>query len=414
MLGGASGASAANRATDPYAGLDLFARALTLVERDYVEEREPDALVQAALEGMVKDLDRHSRWMSAEEYGRLRSETDGRYEGIGVEVRPEERGVRIARVLDDSPAQRDGLVAGDLLLELDGQSLAGLTQAEISERLKGPRGSEVTLLVEREGWDGPKTLTTTRDRIDTKAVLGARLDDVVYLRLVQFTSEIANDLVLAWDTHSAGEAPKALILDLRDNPGGLLDQAVAVSDLFLDEGVIVSTRSRVDGEHVHEATAGGLPADLPVFLLINGMSASASEILAGALQDTGRAILVGTRTYGKGSVQSVYENSDGSALKLTTGAYFTPSGEPVARAAGRKPDHEVRFPVDDAPALQLRARIEASDLSEEEREAMLALLDELPTARTARPSIPWHLPPAERVAVDPQLAKALELARASR
>ncbi|MCO4744434.1 MAG: S41 family peptidase [Proteobacteria bacterium] len=411
VAGAATGSSAAARANDPYAGLDLFARALTLVERDYVEAVNQESLVGSALDGLVTDLDRHSRWMPADEYARLRSETEGRYEGIGVEVRPSSTGVVVVRVLEGSPAERDGFMAGDLLLELDGSSLAGLSQKQITEQLKGPRGSQLTLKVQREGWSEPKTIETTRDRIETRAVLGERVGDIGYLRVVQFQAQVTNDFTEAWDQLSLPSPPSAMIIDLRDNPGGLLDQAVAMSDLFLNEGVIVSTKSRVDGEEFHEATAGGFDEDLPVYVLVNGMSASASEILAGALQDTGRAVLIGTHTYGKGSVQSVYENPDGSALKLTTGRYYTPSGEPVAAATGRSPDHVVEFPVPDAPEVTLRARLLELELEEAERSELIALLESLPATRSEKPAVPWHIEASARGEADPQLAFALDLAQ---
>lgn len=410
MSGVASGTSAASRAKDPYAGLDLFARALSLVGSDYVEETDQEALIGNALDGMVGELDRHSRWMSTEEYGKLRSETEGRYEGIGVEIRPTDAGVLIVRVLEGSPALRDGLKAGDLLLSLDGTPLGGLTQGQITEQMKGPRGSKITLSVLREGWSEPHTIETTRDRIEARAVLGARIGDVAYLRIVQFQSQVANDFVDAWSAVSIDGAPKALIVDVRDNPGGLLDQAVAVSDLFLDEGVIVSTRSRAESEQVHQATEGGLPKDLPVYLLINGMSASASEILAGALQDTGRAVLIGTHSYGKGSVQSIYENADGSALKLTTGRYYTPSGEPIAAEEGRVPDHIVELPSIESSVSRLRAGILDLELHEDTRTELLGLVESLPKSKKGQPAVPWHIEPGERAAVDAQLAFALELA----
>jgi carboxyl-terminal processing protease len=237
---------------------------------------------------------------------------------------------------------------------------------------------------------------------------------LAYARLILFQRGAAGELERALARLSSERPLSGLILDLRDNPGGLLDEAVSVADLFLDDGVIVSTWGRLESERAeHRATPGGVPAALPVVTLINGYSASASEIVAAALQETGRATLVGTRTYGKGSVQTMYEHLDGSALKLTIGRYYTPSGNPVAPEDGRAPDLVVAWPVATTTRSKLKARLTEVGLSAAERDELTALVDALPDdPPRGRPAIPFDLPLAERPSRDPQLAAALLMLRA--
>jgi carboxyl-terminal processing protease len=254
-------------------------------------------------------------------------------------------------------------------------------------------------------------LRTVRDRVVTPAVAAERLDSGVgYVRLYQFQDDAAESLLETIRELSATAPLTGLVLDLRDNPGGLLDEAVEVSDLFLDDGVIVSTRGRSDGEEEHLATRGGVAPELPVVVLVNGLSASAAEIVAGALQDTERAALVGTHTYGKGSVQVLYENRDESALRLTTSRYYTPSGAPVAPEQGRMPEHRVELPGSPDPAEALRERIAALEVDAGEREALLELVEALSTAEEPEePLVPWEGTVAERRQLDPQLDFALRL-----
>jgi carboxyl-terminal processing protease len=410
-----TGRAAVARAQDPYAHLDLFARVLTTIERDYVEEIGADVLVDAAIRGMVGVLDDQSRWLDEDQVRELRDDAEGAVTGLGIEVGPGHDGVEIVRVAPDSPASRDGLAEGDTIVSIDGQPLSDLDLDEIRARFAGDRGETTTLTVLREGWAEPKQITTVRDRVHRTSVSGERLGEVVYARLSQFSEGAARDL-RAEVEHLAGPDGVAgldgLVLDLRDDPGGLLSEAVAVSDLFLDEGPIVSTRGRGGAEDaVYPATVGGFPPSLQVVVLVNGMSASASEIVAGALQDTGRGVLVGERTYGKGTVQQVFLHADPeeAALKLTVGRYYTPSGEPVAREEGREPDHVVPFPRPSTSLDALRGRL----IGLPEEAELLALLDEvaedLPERSSGRAVIPWDRTAAQRLPDDPQLAKALEL-----
>ncbi len=411
LLGGAwVGAAAAARAQDPYAALDLLARVLTTIEADYVDEVSTEDLVAAAIQGMIDELDDHSRWLTPEQYAAFRDETRGRYEGIGIEVRAVPEGVLVAQILPGGPAERDGLRQGDLLVALDGESLIGVPLEEVAARIKGPRGTRLELSVVREGHDEVLILPTVRDRVVTPTVEGERLaSGVLYLRILGFHGKVGDRLLEEIERLAPEGAPAGIALDLRDNPGGLLDQAVAVADVFLDEGLIVSTRSRRGGPIEYHATARGIGPDVPVVVLVNGLSASASEIVAGALQDTGRGVLLGTSTYGKGSVQVLYENPNRSALKLTTARYYTPSGEPVAPEEGRPPDHLVELAPPPPPQDALRERVATLDLSEEDRTELLELLGELPGASPTRPLIPWRAPFAERLETDPQLAAAIAL-----
>jgi len=411
LLSGAwVGSVAAARATDPYAGLDEFARVLTTIEAHYVDPVDPHKLLNAAIEGMVDTLDPHSQWMSAEDLATFRDEARGSYEGIGIEVRLVPEGVLVASVLPGGPAERDGLLAGDVLLKVGDTSLAGRSLGEVGHLLKGPRGTSVVLQVQRKSWDAPRTLTTVRDRVITPAVTGERLSSgIAYVHLVQFQDGVARELTVKLHDLSEAGPLAGIVLDLRDDPGGLLDEAVGVADLFLDEGPIVSTRGRTEAEEVHDATPGGIPQEVPVVVLVNGLSASASEIVAGALQDTHRAVLVGTHTYGKGTVQVLFENKDGSALRLTTARYYTPSGKPVAPDKGRAPDHVVHMPPIDDPKHDLQQEIAGLDVEPAEREHMLTLVDELPDTPHADPIVPWNGTIAERRKKDPQLDYGLHL-----
>lgn len=418
-LGSFTGRAAVARANDPYADLDLFARVLTTIERDFLEEVPTQRLVEAAIRGMVAELDRQSRWMSANEYQELQDDTEGAIDGIGIEVRPAGETLEVTRVVPGSPALRDGLAPGDRILEVDGASVAGLTALELRERLEGPRGEATVLTILRPGWPAPQEVRTVRDRIHKPSVRGALLGDVAYLRLAQFQQGAANELQLELSriVEERGGPVGGLILDLRDNPGGLLTEAVAVTDLFLDDGVIVSTRRRGSDtpDEVHTATPGGLPSNLRVVVLVNGGSASASEIVAAALQETGRGTLVGETTYGKGTVQQVYRGltPESSALKLTVGRYYTPSGAPVATGEGRVPDHEVPSPTLPTTTQDLRATIEGLTLEDAHRTRLLALVSQLPDETPAPAPIRWDAPVAERLGEDAQLRRATEILAAA-
>jgi carboxyl-terminal processing protease len=409
--GGWVGSVAVARAVDPYDEVELLAHVLGTIQRDFVDPVPPGALVDAAVDGMMAALDPHSRWLSADDYAAFDLETAGTDLGIGVAVVARDGGVTIGDVVGGSPAGRDGLAPGDTLVAIDGEPVTGLTPSEIEDRLRGARGAPVTLSVVRHG--APLEVHTVRDTVHVPATTVELLPDgVAYLRLTQFQRGAAfevTDAMRGLDQRGM----TALVLDLRDNPGGLLEEAVGVADLFLEQGPIVTTRGRVDGEQVHYATPGGY-AGLPVVVLVNGRSASAAEVVAGALQDTRRAQLVGARTWGKGSVQTVYENEDGSAMKLTIGRYYTPSGEPVADRDGREPDVPVAMPARPTAASALRARIGALPITEPERAEMLALLAAIEPGSASEAPVPWTVAASERGDTDPQLARAIEMVSAAR
>jgi len=417
LCGALAGNAAVARVTDPYEHLDLLARVLTTVETDYVEELPPDVLVEAAIEGITEALDAQSRWLSAEQLQDLQDDAEGAHTGIGVAVRRDQVGVEVVEVLPGSPARRDGVQPGDRIIAIDGHELDGLSLGDISDAFDGLRGEKATLTVLRDGRSDPLTIATVRDRVERPAVAVEALGSVAYARVEQFQDGVAADLLD--QVHATVAEPEGLILDLRDNPGGLLSEAVEVSDLFLDDGLIVATRARPGSAldlDEHHATPGGFAADLPVVVLVNGMSASASEIVAAALQDTGRAVLVGERTYGKGSVQKVYTHLDPStpdaeaALKLTVGWYTTPSGSPVAPREGREPDVPVAYPRSTGPKQRLLARVDTID-DEALRAELANLAAELPDDPSARPSIPWDEPASDRLGSDPQLQRALDVIR---
>jgi len=410
--GAGTGYAAAARAQDPYHDLERFADVLWRIENNYVEPRSTDQLIDAAIRGMMSDLDEHSRWLSADEARALEQDTEGSYEGIGVEVRQAGDAFTIARVLPNGPAQFAGLAAGDKIVAVDGEPTNGLSLDDLSEKLKGPRGEEVTLSVVRPGWQGPQEIPAIRDRVHTPSVEGELLDgDLVYLHLWQFQKGSAADIQSRYKDLASSKTA-GLVLDLRDNPGGLLEEAVAVSDLFLDDGVIVSTRGRIEGPIEYDATPGGLPPDLKVVVLVNGMSASASEIVSGALQDTKRASLVGEQTYGKGSVQTLYSYPDESALKLTIAHYYTPSGQPVADHHGRMPDVVVGFPGRPSAAENLQKKIEETpELTAADRADLMKLVGDLPAETVEGAPVPWDLHGEERIEADPQLRAAIAVVR---
>ena len=427
MGGVLAGTLAANQAVarvqDPYVSLDVFTRVLHLIERDYVDEIDEERLIDAAIEGMVHELDAQSRWLSSDQFQNLRDETEGTTTGIGVEVEKAKQGFQVTNVLAGSPARRDGVESGDKILRVDGKDLADLDSEEALERLNGPRGEETVLTILREGWDEPREVRTVHDKIHLPSVESAVLDgDMAYIRLTQFQEGSGGEVRVAYENlveDAGGQAHIAgLILDLRDNPGGLLTEAVAVTDLFLDEGKIVSTRGRAlsaaaDVADEHVATEGGFPASLKVAALVNGMSASASEIVAGALQDTGRGVLVGETTYGKGTVQQLYKHvqPDRAALKLTVGTYYTPSGKPVAAREGRAPDHEVLYPRRRTVVDELNKRLAAVEISEEDRARLQEVADKITLPEPGPKAIPWDTPVLERLKTDPQLQKAIEVLR---
>ncbi len=331
-----------------YQQLDLFGDIFERIRAEYVEEVDEQELIEAAINGMLTSLDPHSSYLSAEDAEDMRVQTRGEFGGLGIEVTQEEGWVKVVSPMDGTPADAAGILTGDFITAVDGQSLMGITLDEAVETMRGPVGSEVVLTIVREGETEPFDVSIIRDTIKLQAVRARTEGDTVVLRVTTFNEQTFPNLSegLAAQVEAAGgmENVNGVVLDLRNNPGGLLDQAIYVADAFLDAGEIVSTRGRhsEDGERWN-ATPGDLIEGKPVVVLINGGSASASEIVAGALQDHDRAVVVGTQSFGKGSVQTVMPLASDGAMRLTTARYYTPSGRSI-QALGISPDIVVQQP----------------------------------------------------------------------
>jgi carboxyl-terminal processing protease len=332
-----------------YEQLDLFGDIFERIRGQYVETVDEKELIEAAIDGMLTSLDPHSSYLSPEDAQDMRTQTRGEFGGLGIEVTQEDGFVKVVSPMDGTPADEAGVESGDFITHVNGESLLGLTLDDAVGMMRGPVGSEIKITIVREGREEPFDVSIVRDTIELTAVSGRLEGDIAVLRVITFSDqtypkleETLNDLV-----EEAGGMDKigGFVIDLRNNPGGLLTQAIEVSDAFLDEGEIVSTRGRnqQDSDRVN-ATEGDLASGKPIVVLINGGSASASEIVAGALQDHRRAIVVGTKSFGKGSVQTVMPLQGEGAMRLTTARYYTPSGRSI-QALGVSPDIVVRQPA---------------------------------------------------------------------
>jgi carboxyl-terminal processing protease len=365
-----------------YEQLDLFGDIFERIRSEYVEEVSSKDLIEAAIDGMLTSLDPHSSYLSADDAAKMKVQTRGEFGGLGIEVTQQEGFVKVVSPIDGTPADTAGMEAGDFITHVDGQSLLGLTLDEAVGMMRGPVGSEIIITVVREGEDEPFDVSIIRDTIKLTAVRARTEGDTVVLRITTFNDQTYPNLVdgLEKQVDEAGgmENINGIVLDLRNNPGGLLNQAIRVTDAFLEKGEIVSTRGRYsrDSER-YNAKAGDLANGKPIVVLINGGSASASEIVAGALQDHRRAIVVGTRSFGKGSVQTVMPLRGDGAMRLTTSRYYTPSGRSIQalgvspniiveqprRKNAEKEDEEVRRNRSEA---DLRGALSNDSLSEDE------------------------------------------------
>lgn len=350
---------------DIYRQLELFADVLARVEQDYVTDIDDEEAIEAAIQGMLASLDPHSSYMDATEYREMQTQTRGEYGGLGIEVTSEDGVVRVVSPIDDTPAARAGIQAGDYLTAIDGQSIVGLTLNEAVRRMRGSAGTDITVTVAREGTD-PFDVTLRREIINVRAVT-ARIEggDIGVIRVSTFnerTGDMLQDAIRTVKRDTGGRL-RGVIVDLRNNPGGLLDQAIEVSDAFLDGGEVVSTRGRQPEDvQRYNARRGEDLGGVPVVVLINEASASAAEIVAGALQDRNRALVVGMDSFGKGSVQTVIPLQGGrdGALRLTTARYYTPAGRSI-QGAGITPDIEVAARRVD-PERLTRLRLSEADL----------------------------------------------------
>jgi carboxyl-terminal processing protease len=331
-----------------YEQLDLFGDIFERIRAQYVEEVETEALVEAAINGMLTSLDPHSSYLSAKDFEDMRVQTRGEFGGLGIEVTQEEGFVKVVSPMDDTPADKAGILAGDFITHVDGESVLGLTLDEAVEKMRGPVGSEIIITVVREGVAEPFDVSIIRDTIKLTAVRGRVVGNVVVLRVTTFNDQttpgVTAELAKGIEELGGIDNMAGVVIDLRNNPGGLLTEAISVSDAFLEKGEIVSTRGRdpQDGER-YTATPGDLAQGKPVVVLINGGSASASEIVTGALQDHRRAVVVGTKSFGKGSVQTLIPLKGEGAMRLTTARYYTPSGRSI-QALGISPDIVVNQP----------------------------------------------------------------------
>jgi carboxyl-terminal processing protease len=351
------GASARAAAADTYRQLNLFGDIFERVRSHYVEKPDDSKLVEGAVNGMLNGLDPHSSYLDPKNFRDMQIQTRGEFGGLGIEVTMEDGLIKVVAPIDDTPAAKAGIRAGDVITHLDDEAVQGLTLNQAVEKMRGPVNTKINLKVMRKGVDKPLDIAIVRDVIRVRSVRSKVEDDVGYIRITQFNDQTTEGLKKAikdLTDQIPADKLKGFVLDLRNNPGGLLDQAISVSDAFLERGEIVSTRGRdPDETQRFNARPGDLIKGKPVIVLINGGSASASEIVAGALQDHKRATLVGTRSFGKGSVQTIIPLGPGNgALRLTTARYYTPAGRSI-QAKGIVPDIEV---LQDVPE-EVKARM---------------------------------------------------------
>jgi carboxyl-terminal processing protease len=358
------GTRAQAAAADTYRQLSLFGDVFERVRADYVEKPDDSKLIESAINGMLAGLDPHSSYMDSKSFRDMQVQTRGEFGGLGIEVTMEEGLIKVVAPIDETPAAKAGILANDIITHLDDEPVQGLTLNQAVEKMRGPVNTKIRLKIMRKGQDKAIEVAITRDIIRVRSVR-SRLegDDVGFIRITQFNEQTTDGLkkAIADLSAQAGDKLKGFVIDLRNNPGGLLDQAISVSDSFLEKGEIVSTRGRNPEETQRfNARAGDLTKTKPVIVLINGGSASASEIVAGALQDHRRATVIGTRSFGKGSVQTIIPLGSGNgALRLTTARYFTPSGRSI-QAKGISPDIEVLQDVPEELKARTDTRGEAS------------------------------------------------------
>ena len=350
----------------PLEDLRTFTDVYMRIKRHYVEEVDDGTLLENAIRGMLQGLDPHSSYLSQRDFRDLQIGTSGEFGGLGIEVGMEDGFVKVIAPIDDTPASRAGVRAGDLIIRLDDQPVKGMSLNDAVNVMRGPKGSDITLTIIREGADQPIRITITRDTIRVRSVRSEMLEPgFAYVRISNFQSKTAQNLVEeVQKLQREGNGLRGLILDLRNNPGGVLNGAVGVSDAFLEEGLIVYTEGRTaDAQFRYQASPGDVLKGAPMVVLVNEGSASASEIVAGALQDHQRAVVMGSRTFGKGSVQTILPLKQDTALKLTTARYYTPDGRSI-QAEGIEPDIKLeRLQVTQADGDNAMRPVTEADLS---------------------------------------------------
>lgn len=364
-MAGTQASKEISNSSETYRQLNLFGDVFERVRENYVEEVPDEDLIETAINGMLVSLDPHSSYLDADDFEEMQVQTRGEFGGLGIEVTMENGIVKVVSPIDDTPAFRAGVQAGDYITHLDSESIVGMSLNEAVDKMRGAVGSDITITIRRENTPDPIDIVITRDIIKIRSVKSEILgDDIGYIRITTFSQNTESGLKqsITDAKKELGDNLKGFILDLRNNPGGLLDQAIAVSDVFLDKGEIVSTRGRHEQDTKRDnATPGDLTDGLPLVVLINGGSASASEIVAGALQDHRRAILLGTQSFGKGSVQTVIPLLGHGAMRLTTARYYTPSGRSI-QAKGIEPDITVEPAKIESYASYEEGRYRESDL----------------------------------------------------
>ncbi len=390
--------SAPSQNADIYRKIDLFGEVFERVRQDYVEKPDEGAMIEAAINGMLASLDPHSSYMPPKDYRDMQVQTRGEFGGLGIEVTMENGVIKVVSPIDDTPAAKAGLQANDLITHLDNEQIVGLTLQQAVDKMRGPVNTPITLTIVRKGKDEPFDVKVTRDVIHINAVKQRAEKDVAYIKVSTFNEQTHTNLVKAMEQlkSSIGADLKGYVIDLRNNPGGLLDQAIAVSDDFLDRGAIVLTKGRDNAETQRaQARPGDMSDGKPVVILINGGSASASEIVAGALQDHKRATVIGTRSFGKGSVQTIIPlgNNEG-AIRLTTARYYTPSNRSI-QAKGIDPDvvveqelpEELKGKNMDRPRgeASLRGHLRGEDAKKAEEAKAAAAKSEAKPAEAAKP-----------------------------
>jgi carboxyl-terminal processing protease len=380
-------AIAETNTSETYRQLNLFGDVFERVRSEYVEPTTDEQLIETAINGMLTALDPHSSYLNRKSFQDMQVQTRGEFGGLGIEVTMENGLIKVVSPIDDTPAFRAGLQPGDLITHLDGEAISGMSLADAVEKMRGPVGSDIKVTIRRGEASEPFDVAITRDTIKIQSVRYRQEGDVGYIRVTTFNEQTQTGLERAVERlqkEIGSDKLTGYVLDLRNNPGGLLDQAISVSDAFLDKGEIVSTRGRKpeDGQR-YNAKSGDLAKGKPMVVLINGGSASASEIVAGALQDHHRAIVLGTQSFGKGSVQTIIPLPGHGAMRLTTARYYTPSGRSI-QALGISPDIEVQ-----------PAKVEEIAQGMRRREADLrgALRNDTENSQPARPA-PQAVPPA--------------------
>jgi carboxyl-terminal processing protease len=322
-----------------YKNLEVFANVLSIVQENYVDDIDPQETIEGAIRGMLSNLDPHSSFLQPDDFKELQVETKGSFSGIGIEITLRDDMLTVVSPIEDTPAFKAGIQAGDRIIKIEGESTKEMSLVEAVKKLRGQKGTEVTISIHREGWLDLQEFTIIRDVIPIVSVRSSVLEPGYgYIRITNFQRNTYQDMQNKLDELTKEGTMKGLILDLRNNPGGLLDSSVKVVDIFLDEGIIVSTKGRLEDQNMEfSAHSGGTEYDFPIVILINGGTASASEIVAGALQDHKKALILGTQSFGKGSVQTIIPMADGAGLRLTTARYYTPNGTSI-QARGITPD----------------------------------------------------------------------------